>query len=239
MSIFTRLFTMAAQLVMMIFSLAAQMAVGPMGHWEGTIQAQALTMRFEIDIAKNAAGALVATFSQPVEGIKGLPVSIALEGRTVRIVVKGGSSHSTFEGALSTDGQTITGDVRQGEHSGAFVLTRKGEATVVAAPTSTAVGKELEGTWKGTLANGERDLRVIVSIENHPDGTATGTIVSPDGSGIEIPIGIVHKARSVTVSVPSVGASYVGELNAASTEISGEWTQGASTLPLILRRFVE
>jgi hypothetical protein len=36
--------------------------------------------------------------------------------------------------------------------------------------------------------------------------------------------------------VASVGASYVGVLNAAGTELAGTWTQGPAVLPLTFRR---
>jgi hypothetical protein len=79
-------------------------------------------------------------------------------------------------------------------------------------------------------------MRLVVKMANQPDGTATGTIVSPDGSGVEIPIAMTEKGSNVTVDVTSVGASFVAVLNAAATELVGTWTQGTATLPLTLRR---
>jgi hypothetical protein len=40
----------------------------------------------------------------------------------------------------------------------------------------------------------------------------------------------------VTIDVPSVGASFKGTLNDASTELTGTWSQGGAVLPLTLRR---
>ena len=60
--------------------------------------------------------------------------------------------------------------------------------------------------------------------------------MSPDGSGVEIPIGITQKAAAVTIDVVSVGASFAAVLNAEGTELSGTWTQGAMGVPLTLRR---
>jgi hypothetical protein len=73
-------------------------------------------------------------------------------------------------------------------------------------------------------------------VARQPDGTATGTIVSPTGSGVEIPIGVTQTVSGLTVDVPSVGGSFAGVVNAAGTELVGTWTQGPSSLPLTLRR---
>lgn len=60
--------------------------------------------------------------------------------------------------------------------------------------------------------------------------------MSPDGSGVEIPVGITQKASNVTIDVPSVGVSFVGVLNAAGTELAGTWTERTSALPLTFKR---
>jgi hypothetical protein len=79
-------------------------------------------------------------------------------------------------------------------------------------------------------------MRIVVTMANQADGTSTGTIVSPDGSGVEIPIAMTEKGESLRIDVVSVGASFVGTLSSAGTEIAGTWTQGPSSLPLTLRR---
>jgi hypothetical protein len=60
-------------------------------------------------------------------------------------------------------------------------------------------------------------------------------VVTPDGSGVEIPIAIKQSGSNLTLDVPSIGANYVGALNAAG-EIVGTWTQGPNGLPLTLKR---
>ena len=102
-------------------------------------------------------------------------------------------------------------------------------------PKSAAIGTELEGSWNGTLEADGGQMRLIVKMANQPDGTAAGTVVSPDGSGIEIPIAMTQKGSNVTIEVTSVGASFAGVLNDTRTEITGTWTQGPNTLPLTLR----
>ena len=232
---FTRLATIAA--LFLPIALLAQGKADPSGHWEGTVKAAEAELKIEVDLTRKAGGALTGTFHQPSEGVKGLPLStVALEGRTVRFVVKGGDNVSTFVGDLSDDGKTISGNVNQhGGGSVPFTLTRTGDARMVAVPKSAAVGKEFEGTWNGALDLGVRQMRVIVQMTNQRDGTATGTVVTPDGSGVEIPIAIKQNGSNLTLDVPSIGATYVGALN-ASGEIVGTWTQGPNGIPLTLRR---
>jgi hypothetical protein len=232
-----RTLVIAALLFLPASSLIAQPAADPSGHWEGSIQVQPnVEMKVEVDLARNAKGEFTGTFGQPAQEVKGIPLStVAVDKRSVRFVVKGGPEPATFQGTLSADGKAMSGDVDQAGHSVHFSLTRTGNARIAPAPKSPPIGKELEGTWNGTLAVNGGQMRIIVKMANHPDGTATGTIVSPDGSGVEIPIAITHKASSVTVSVESVGATFVGVLNPAGTELVGTWTQGPSALPLTLR----
>jgi hypothetical protein len=228
---------LAVLLLVTASSLRAQTAADPSGHWEGTIQMQPnMEVKIEIDLAKNSKGDLAGTFGQPAQQVKGIPLStVAAEGRSVRFAVKTGPEAATFQGLLSADGTSISGDAAQAGYSVPFTLTRSGDARIAAVPKNAAIGKELEGTWSGTLdVNGER-MRLIVKMANRPDGTAAGTVVSPDGSGVEIPIAITQHASNVNVDVPSVGAAFAGVLNAAGTEMSGTWTQQGSALPVTFR----
>jgi hypothetical protein len=103
-------------------------------------------------------------------------------------------------------------------------------------PKNPPIGKELEGVWNGTLESGEKKLRLILKMANQPGGTAAGTIVSPDGSGVEIPVAIKQQASNLTIDVPSVGISYAAVLNAAGTELAGTWEQAGGSQQLTLHR---
>jgi hypothetical protein len=237
MRTFTRLL-LPALFLFPASSLLAQTVVDPSGHWEGTIQAQPdLALKVEIDLARNTKGELAGTFGQPAQGVKGLPLStVAIEKGAVRFVVKGGPDAATFGGTLSDDGKSLSGEVSQAGYSIPFTLTRTGDARIAPAPKNAAIGKELEGIWNGALDLGGRQMRIVLKMSNQPDGTATGTIVSADGSGVEIPIGMTQKGSNLTIEVASVGASYVGVLNETGTELAGTWTQGPGSLPLTFRR---
>jgi hypothetical protein len=226
-----------ASLLLAPASVLRAQAADPSGHWEGTLKVPNMELKVEIDLTKKSNGEMAGTFSQPEQGVKGLPLAtVAAEGQSVKFVVKAGPEPATFEATLSDDGKSMTGRVSQAGEGIPFTLTRTGEARIAAAPKSAAIGKELEGTWNGALDVNGMTMRLIVKMANQADGTSAGTIVSPDGSGVEIPIGITQNARNVSLDVPSVGASFAGTLNAAGTEIVGTWTQQQASLPLTLKR---
>jgi hypothetical protein len=220
-------------------SLFAQPAAGPSGHWEGTIQASGMDVPVEINLAKNSQGALAGTFGQPAQHLKGLPLaSVSVNGTSVTFQIKGGApGDRTFKGTLSADGTTMSGDFTSRQAGTvAFTLTRTGDARVEAPPVSAAIGKELEGTWTGTLDVNGMQLRLALTTSNEPDGTATGSLVNLD-EGLELPItAIVQKASAVTFEVRAIGGSYSGALNAEGTELTGAFTQGALVAPMTFRR---
>jgi hypothetical protein len=234
MRLFTQLIPMAA---LLLAYATAQNSSDPSGHWEAVIQAQGQEVKIEIDLGKNSKGDLIGAFAQPAQGVKGLPLSqIAVEGRSVRFVLKADVQPVIFAGVLSADGKSITGDLALAGESIPFHLARTGDAKFTAVPKSAPIGKELEGTWNGTLETAGGQMRLTLKMANQPDGTAAGTIVSVDGSGVEIPITIKQNAANLAIDLPTVGASFTGVLNPAGTELTGTWTQQSLTLPLTFQR---
>lgn len=189
-------------------------------------------------LAKNSKGQLTGTFAQLADGIKALPLtSVTVEGRAVRLLLKSGTGGGAFEGTVSADGKSMSGDFTAAEgYTLPFTFTRTGDAQIMAVPKGGPIAKELEGRWNGALDVDGKQLRLVVKMSNLPDATSAGTVLSVDGSGVEVPIAITQKGSTVMIDVPSVGASFAVVLNAAATELAGTWTQGASTLPLTLKR---
>jgi hypothetical protein len=217
-------------------SMAQAQSADPSGHWEGTLKVPQMELKVEIDLVRDSRGVFAGTFGQPAQGVKGLPLSsVTVEASAVRFVVKGGPEPATFDGALSADGTSIAGTVTQNGFTIPMNLSRTGDARLVPAPKSAPIAKEFEGTWNGTLDVDGATMRLVVKMANRPDGTAAGTVVSPDGSGVDIAIGMTQKGSSLTIEVPSVDASFVGILNPAGTEIAGTWTQRSAALPLTLK----
>ena len=237
----THLLITASLLLVPVTSLLAQTAPDPSGHWAGAIHvppfngAGAREVGIEIDFSKNA-GVPAATFSQPDQHVKGLPLSnVVFDGAMVSFELKangGGLFRGTLTDAASIAGEFVTSE---GGYTIPFNLARTGDAQRAAAPQSAAIGKEIEGTWHGAIEVGGKQERLVLKMANQPDGSATGTIQDLDGSNVEIPIAITQKASGLTVEVAAVGASYIATLNPGA-ELVGTWNQGEVKLPVTFKR---
>ena len=238
----TRLLFAASLLLVPPSSLIAQTAADPSGHWTGAIHvppfngAGSREVAIEIDLSHNAAGALIGTFAQSGQAIKGLPLSrVAIDGRVVMFELRANGG-GLFRGTLADTG-SMAGEftTTEGGYNIPFDLKRTGDAQIAPAPKSQPIGKELEGTWNGAIDVAGKHERLVLTMTNQPDGTATGTIQDLDGSNVEIPIAMTQRAANLTIDVAVVGATYAAELNAGG-ELIGTWTQGPVNLPLTFKR---
>jgi hypothetical protein len=221
--------------------LFAQSTVDPSGHWTGAIHipayngASAREVGIDVDIAKTAGGGLEATFGQPAQNIKGLPLGkVSLDGPSIsfELKAKGGG---LFKGIVA-DAKKISGEfiTTEGGFAIPFDLTRTGDAQIQAAPRSAAIGKELEGTWNGTIAVDGKKERLVLKMANQQDGTATGTIQDLDGSNVEIPVAMTQQGARLTIEVAAVNAAFTAVLT--GSELAGTWAQGGLALPLTFTR---
>ncbi len=223
-------------LVALALPAGAQTAGDPAGHWEGAVTAPFGEIRIEVDLARNAKGEWHGAFSQPAQGMRGLPLSsVTVEGATVRFLVGAGAGASTFTGTVA-DGKTIAGDATSPLGTAPFKLTRTGDAVIEAPPRGAPVSKSLEGNWQGTLEVAGQRLRLDLRIANQADGTSQATVVSLDQGGLELPALVTEKDGAVTWEVKMTKASFAGALNADGSELAGTFTQGPGSLPLTFRR---
>jgi hypothetical protein len=205
------------------------------GHWTGVLETPTQPLDVEVDLKPGTPPAWLGTISIPAQNLKAFPLSqIEVQGTSVSFVMANVPGTPTFKGTLAVDGQTITGDFAQGGGSLPLKLNRKGDAVFTAPAKSTAVAKELEGTWNGSLAVGDRTLRLTLKLANGPDG-ATGSMVSVDQGGAEVPITTITQAGSqLTLELPSIAGSYSGDLK--DGKLIGTWRQGPGSLPLEFTR---
>jgi hypothetical protein len=231
---FHRALLVAALLLPSAGPSSAQSAADPSGHWEGIIEMPGTTVAFQVDLATNGGGGFVGSITIPDARIDGLPLTaIAVEGASV---VLGARSDQLLDGTLSPDGRSLSGSYKADSYAIPFSASRTGDARVQPRPKSAAIDEALGGTWHGTVeANGLR-LRTILTLKNQPDGTSTGSIVSVDEGGMEVPVAITRTGARVTLDAKATGGSFVGELNAAGTELTGTYSKGAVALPLVYRR---
>ena len=167
--------------------VAAQSATGPSGHWEGAIEVPGQALGIELDLASKD-GAWKGTISIPAQSLKGFPLSdLTVAGTAVGFAIKGAPGDPRFAGTLSADGKAIAGDFTQGGGTLRFNVAWKGEAKFEEPTKSTEITKDLEGAWEGAVEVQGTTLRLVAKLTNHPGG-ATGTLVSVDQGGVEIPI---------------------------------------------------
>lgn len=212
----------------------AQTAPDPSGHWEGSIQAPGGAVAIEVDLAKNAQGVLDGTIGVPAQHEHGIPFSnITADGNSIEFQAR---SDQSFKGTLSSDGRSMSGRLIAAAGSVPIVLTRTGDARIEPPAKSAAVGKDLEGSWSGTL-DVDGGLRLVLTVANHADGTATAAIVNVDQGGVKVPVSaITQTGTAVTLDVKAIEGSYTGVLNKDATELTGTFRQGPATLPLTFRR---
>jgi hypothetical protein len=216
-------------------SSAAQ-AQSPAGHWKGAIQTPGQELQVEVDLVSKGPDTWTGAITIPVQNLRAFPLSsIEAKGAAVSFAMKGIPGDPVFKGRLSDDGASLSGEFAQGAARLPFSLKRTGEATNPEAPKSTPVAKELEGKWVGSLNAGGTVLRLELKLSNRTEGGATGSVVSLDQGGGEIPITSVAQTESrLKLELPTIGASYSGELR--DGRIVGDWTQGPSTFPLAFTR---
>jgi len=95
----------------------------------------------------------------------------------------------------------------------------------------------LAGEWNGTLDTGATKLRLVLKVSKGAEGKLSATLDSVDQNAKGIPVSSVEQAgNSVKLGLASIGASYQGKMNAAGSEIAGEWKQGGGSLPLVFSR---
>lgn len=230
-----RLSRLAVAVLLLVPPLFGQSTPGS-GHWEGVIQLPDNEVAIEVDLAKTNEG-WVGTLKSSQQKMKAPLEKIAAKENSVSFAIKGVPGNPAFQGTLSADGKSISGNFTQGERSFTFKLTRTGDAKIEAPAKSTPVSKEFEGRWEGTLDVGERQLKLALKLANQPDGTAAGSIISVDQGGAEIPITtITQKGSNLKLDIEMIGGSYTGDLNKEGTELSGQWSQGPGTFPLTFKR---
>jgi hypothetical protein len=224
-------------LLTMILSLASsvglsQSAPNAAGHWQGKIEIPDHELNITVDIAKNAKGAWIGSISVVGSSSIDVPLSsIAVDGQTVRFTAAL-PEKASFEGHFSADANSLSGTASNAEGSVDFKLTRNGEANVKLPAASSALPKEFEGTWEGTITSDGKTRHIAVKLSASPDGTATAILIAVDKGNLEIPVSVVTITdKQLQLDVRAVSGKYAGRLG-ANGEITGEWSEGQNHLEL-------
>ena len=211
--------------------VAAQTAAGPAGHWEGAIHVPGQELAIAVDLFANQDQTWDGAISIPAQNVKAMPLAeVTVNGDAVGFAMKGVPGEPRFKGTMASDRKSMKGDFTQGAAQLTFALAWKGEATRAAPAKSTAVSPDLEGSWEGALDVSGTVLRLVLKLSNK-DGQGTGTLVSVDQGGVEIPIPTITQAGThLELQLPSISGSYSGDLK--DGKLVGTWSQGQGSLPL-------
>ncbi len=225
--------------LVILFAILSASAFAQQAHWEGTLQMPNREMQLTVDLAKKAGGEWIGSLHLPDAGLNDVPLArISVKEKDVRFVISGLPMPPTFEAKLSDDGNTLAGMAKSNRGDAAFELKRKGDANVKLPPASTALAKEFEGTWQGTLdvPNG-RKLRAIVKLARGADGVAQGSLVSVDEDNQEFPLTtIAQKEKQLQFEILVIRSKFTGTLAEGGAEIAGEYVVQGLKLPLILKK---
>ena len=98
---------LVASLLLVPAPVLRAQTVDPSGHWTGAIHipayngASAREIGIDVDIANAAGGGLEATFGQPAQHIKGLPLGkVALDGNAISFELKANGG-GLFKGTVA------------------------------------------------------------------------------------------------------------------------------------------
>ena len=99
-----------------------------------------------------------------------------------------------------------------------------------------AQAPNVTGNWQGTLQAG-KELRIVFVIANADGGGLRATMHSIDQGGQGIPANTVTlQGSTLRISVSVISGNFEGTVSPDGQSITGNWSQGAGSLSLTLRK---
>jgi len=98
--------------------------------------------------------------------------------------------------------------------------------------------RDVTGTWQGKLLvpqapNGE--IRIVFKILKADESALKATFYMIDRPVPGLPASAVAvQGSNVTITIPGIGGTYEGKLDAEATTLTGKWTAGGMPMPLTL-----
>ncbi len=236
---------MARICLIMFYLLAARSLAeavetkSPVGDWSGTLQVGQIKLRLLFKIRKTPEGALTGTLDSLDQGAKDILIDdVSLKENKLRLEVK--LIQGVFEGALDESGNKVSGSWKQTEQPLPLTLVRGAALQPATEPLSAAdvaaskhAAEKLAGAWNATLKTGADQYQLALNIKTNRDGTAAGTLDSPDFGLRDAPLSrITYKDGKVHFEALGLGASYDGVSFNNTTSVTGQWHQAGQTLPL-------
>jgi hypothetical protein len=207
---------------------------GPGGHWEADMTGDgSQRIRVSLDLAKNVKSEWIASMGLPSENKTGLVVrDVAVNGKSVKFVALELMS-TPFDLTLGPDGN-MKGTI-SGPASHPVEFKRTGEAKVELIPASPAVSKELEGDWEGSLKTPNSAFRMVFHFKNQPDKTLMATFDTDNAVGLPLN-DVKQSGQKVEFGMRIAHGAFQGSLNKEGTELAGQFTHEANSVPMTLRK---
>ena len=207
---------------------------GPDGHWEADIAGDgSQRMRVSLDLAQNAKSEWIASMGLPSENKTGLVVKdVAVNGKSVKFVALELMS-TPFDLTLGPDGN-MKGTI-SGPGSQPVEFKRTGEAKVELIAASPAVSKELEGDWEGSLKTPGGAFRMAFHFKNQPDKTVMTTFDTANATNLPLN-DVKQTGQKVEFGMRIAHGTFQGILNKEGTELAGQFTHEANSVPMTLRK---
>ncbi len=208
---------------------AAAAAQGLAGTWTGSMRQPdselAVTMVFEV----NYDGTWIGRIDIPRMGAR-LARLREIERREGRVsfTVETDPVSGAFAGAISSDGDTLSGDLAGDRGTFSLELTRTdaGFGNVAA----------LEGAWEGLLdAGGFTTNAVLVVSRSGGEVLATMEMGGTDSMPRPVDSVALH-GDLVRFHIPDLRVSFVGLMEEDGSGMSGTWRQGDAQLSLTLEK---
>ncbi len=223
-------------------ALVCHAAEPPAARWEGSAQVPGRNLPLVIDLAQDGSGIWTGSILVPGMIIKGAPLTeISFKNSELSFAIKDALSDPTsgparFKGRLTAKG-VLSGTFLQGGHSAPFVLARTGPPQVNLPKQSMAVGKELEGEWKGQYEMGgyPRDVTIQVGPQTGSVPVIGFVIVGKKVNNIPVDL-VTRDGDFLTIVSKAFYITYEGRYQKESGEIKGLLVQGPYEAPLTLRR---
>jgi hypothetical protein len=212
-------------------------ATSPAGLWEGTIKTPNGDLGVMFNLHRDGEK-WAGEMDVPIQGVSGLPLSnVKVDGAAIGFQMPGGGNPQ-YEGKLSEDGKSISGNLNAGGQSLPLDLKWKSEPKAVekTPPVNSGNVQVLEGVWEGVLEAHGQQLHVRFNFTKNADGSITATFDSLDQGANGLPVASVARTGdTVKLDMKAVGCSYEGTLNKDASAMTGTFTQGDG-VPLNLQR---
>lgn len=220
-------------LIVCLFITVAARAQTVEGDWEGTLKAGAAEFRLAVHVKKDDKGALKATLDSVDQGATGIPVSsVSFSDGTLKFSLD--EIQATYEGKLDTGKNIISGNWSQG--GAALPLEFARPKPRAEAKPRTPKPSDIDGEWDGALEAGGQTLRVALHITSYEDGMSA-KFDSLDQNLKAIPVTTIQRdGTKLKFELKQFAATFEGTIDKELKTITGDWSQGGGSLPLVLKR---